>query len=125
MSTRRLGSAASLWPQAADSGPEPPKVPVPKLSAGTRRPEDPSCRYYMPRLIQLRFRCIDGKKGTGLLAGLNAKDFCIGRKDGRRGSCAVARDIRGGGGRGQLLRGGARARADAVRGQPGDRPDRG
>src|ERR1039457_4181475 len=45
MSTRRVASRASVLPQALKSSPAPPKVPVPKLSTGTFRPEPPSCLY--------------------------------------------------------------------------------
>src|ERR1051325_7645083 len=47
MSIRRLASFASLAPQALKNSLPPPKVPVPSVSAGTRNPELPSCRYSM------------------------------------------------------------------------------
>src|SRR5258706_3473935 len=45
MVTIRRASSTPLLPQAEKSGPLPPKVPVPKLSAGTLRPEPPRLRY--------------------------------------------------------------------------------
>ena len=45
MSTRREASATSLAPQALKNSPFPPKVPVPKVSAGTFNPEPPSFLY--------------------------------------------------------------------------------
>src|SRR4051794_28071414 len=47
MSTMRVASATSLLPQPAKNSPLPPKVPVPKLSAGTFKPEPPSDLYSM------------------------------------------------------------------------------
>ena len=41
MSTRRRASRASVVPQWLNSGPRPPNVPAPKLSAGTFSPEAP------------------------------------------------------------------------------------
>src|SRR3954471_21072371 len=45
MSTSRVASATSLAPQALKNSSPPPKVPVPRLSAGTLNPEPPSCLY--------------------------------------------------------------------------------
>ena len=45
MSTRRVASATSVLPQAPNSSPLPPKVPVPKLRTGTLKPELPRKRY--------------------------------------------------------------------------------
>src|SRR5882757_1089257 len=45
MSTSRRASTTSTWPHAPNSGPWPPKVPAPRLSAGTCRPDAPSLRY--------------------------------------------------------------------------------
>jgi predicted enzyme related to lactoylglutathione lyase len=44
MSIRRRASAASLVPPAPNSGPLPPKVPVPKEGTGVRNPDFPSSR---------------------------------------------------------------------------------
>src|SRR5438034_10968078 len=42
-STSRVASAKSLWPHALKNSLPPPKVPVPRLSTGTLKPEPPSC----------------------------------------------------------------------------------
>ena len=47
MSIRRRACATSVLPQALNSGPLPPKVPVPKLSTGTVMPDAPRRRYSM------------------------------------------------------------------------------
>src|SRR5450432_247678 len=60
MSTRRVASATSVVPQARKRSPLPPKVPVPKLSAGTFKPEPPSCLYSIGCLsVELLLRCGD------------------------------------------------------------------
>lgn len=46
-STSRVASATSVSPHASNSSVVPPKVPLPKLRAGTIRPERPSWRYSM------------------------------------------------------------------------------
>src|SRR4051794_7482399 len=50
-STRRVASATSLAPHALKNLVPPPKVPVPKLRAGTFSPEPPSCRYSIAALL--------------------------------------------------------------------------
>src|SRR6185437_389352 len=47
-STSRVASATLLAPHALKNSFPPPKVPVPRLSTGTLRPEPPSCLYSMP-----------------------------------------------------------------------------
>src|SRR5690606_13483083 len=47
MSSRRRASSAPVSPQAENSGPLPPKVPTPKPSADTLRPDAPRERYCM------------------------------------------------------------------------------
>src|SRR5260221_1081613 len=44
-STRRFASATSLAPQALKNALPPPNVPVPNVSAGTIKPDAPSCLY--------------------------------------------------------------------------------
>src|SRR3569623_3216002 len=51
MSTMRLAWATSVLPHLLKNSPLPPKVPVPKLSTGTLRPERPSCRYSIAVLL--------------------------------------------------------------------------
>src|SRR6478736_2419646 len=51
MSTRREASATSLAPHAPKNSPLPPKVPVPKVSAGTLKPEPPSFLYSMENIL--------------------------------------------------------------------------
>src|SRR5687767_5993727 len=58
MSTRREASATSLAPQAPKNSPFPPKVPVPKVSAGTLKPEPPSFRYSMGSVVMRGHRLI-------------------------------------------------------------------
>src|SRR5579862_1775171 len=48
MSTMRVAPAASVEPHPA-SPPLPPKVPVPKLNSGTKKPERPSWRCSMAK----------------------------------------------------------------------------
>src|SRR5271154_6028254 len=45
ISTSRVASATSLAPHALKNSLPPPKVPVPRLSTGTLKPEPPSCLY--------------------------------------------------------------------------------
>src|SRR5207248_6384804 len=45
ISTRRFASATSLEPHALKNSLPPPNVPVPNVSAGTIRPDAPSCLY--------------------------------------------------------------------------------
>src|ERR1700692_2479218 len=52
MSASRRASVASVLPHAARR-PTPPKVPVPKLSAGTVRPDNPKRRYSIYILLVL------------------------------------------------------------------------
>src|SRR6187549_3494772 len=56
MSTRRVASLTSLEPQALKNSLPPPKVPVPKVSAGTMKPEAPSLRYSMSVLLHESLR---------------------------------------------------------------------
>src|SRR5882672_3207070 len=49
MSTSRVASATSLAPQDLKNSLPPPKVPVPRLNAGTLNPEPPSCLYSIDR----------------------------------------------------------------------------
>src|SRR4051812_24529673 len=51
MSMRRLASFTSLAPQALKNSLPPPNVPVPRVSAGTLKPEWPSFLYSMPRIL--------------------------------------------------------------------------
>src|SRR5215470_7827145 len=51
-STRRVASATSLAPHALKNSLPPPKVPVPRLSTGTLKPDPPS-RLYSIRLLLL------------------------------------------------------------------------
>src|SRR5215468_2681644 len=53
MSTRRVASATPRPPQALKKALPPPKVPVPRLSAGTMKPEPPSNLYSMIRVLLL------------------------------------------------------------------------
>src|SRR5277367_2623626 len=45
MSMRLFASCNCVVPMALKKSPTPPKVAVPKLKTGTRRPEAPSCLY--------------------------------------------------------------------------------
>ena len=49
-STMRRAPAASVLPHAWKNSPRPPNVPVPKLSAGTLKPDAPNRLYSMPLL---------------------------------------------------------------------------
>src|ERR1039457_1656745 len=75
-STIFMASATSAAPQALkNSSSWPPKVPVPKQSSGTLKPERPSCRYS----IGLRCASIEGRfnRGRGFdgLVDLGLVDF--------------------------------------------------
>src|SRR5262245_59330384 len=50
-STSRVASATSLAPQALKNSLPPPKVPVPRLSTGTLKPEPSSCLYSIRSLL--------------------------------------------------------------------------
>src|SRR6185369_995537 len=56
MSTSRVASATSLEPQALKNSLPPPNVPVPRLRAGTMKPDAPSCRYSIVLLLGDRLR---------------------------------------------------------------------
>src|ERR1039458_991177 len=43
----RASAMSSVAPHASKNSSRPPKVPQPKQSSGTLRPERPSCRYSM------------------------------------------------------------------------------
>src|SRR5258705_13794254 len=49
ISTSRVASATSLAPHALKNSLPQPKVPVPRLNAGTLKPEPPSCLYSIDR----------------------------------------------------------------------------
>src|SRR5262245_14181921 len=68
MSMRRLASLTSLAPQALKNSLPPPKVPVPSVSAGTLKPELPSCLYSMAQILSgarqrlvVLFRSVDAR----------------------------------------------------------------
>src|SRR3990170_6735998 len=79
-SSRRRASAVSVAPQAANSLPLPPKVPVPKLNTGTLNPDAPRRRYSMALILcWLRLTTVDrgcasgpARRGGNLLASPNA-----------------------------------------------------
>ncbi len=58
ISTNRRASATSVVPHALKNSPLPPKVPVPKLSTGTVKPDAPKRRYSIANILS-----VDG--GTG------------------------------------------------------------
>src|SRR5581483_11054775 len=60
-STRRVASVTSVEPHALNTSPRPPNVPVPKQSAGTLKPDFPSCRNSMVHASSSRdrFRSVD------------------------------------------------------------------
>src|SRR3954471_23195791 len=64
-STSRFAPAASVSPHVLKNSVPPPKVPVPKLNAGTLSPERPSCRNSIvcPRHLQS-----DPERSPGLIA---------------------------------------------------------
>src|SRR5262245_47587395 len=67
MSTRRVASATSVEPQALKSGVVPPKVPVPRQSAGTLKPEPPSRRYSIGFVTLRVLDACPGKRGDEIL----------------------------------------------------------
>src|SRR6185369_10597303 len=61
MSTRRFASATSLAPQALKNSLPPPNVPVPNVSAGTIKPDAPSCLYSNRLLLVNGLCCADAR----------------------------------------------------------------
>src|SRR4051794_28741361 len=64
ISTSRVASVTSLAPQALNSSPRPPNVPVPRLSTGTLKPEPPRSRYsiiapFLPYGTRISFSTAD------------------------------------------------------------------
>src|SRR3954451_14839650 len=103
MSISRVASATSLLPQALNSSPWPPKVPVPKVRTGTLSPEPPSCRYsILVRAVDspkdLR-RELERTQARGVIVNLRGGDELIGSGLGNdRLQCSL--DGRGGADRG-------------------------
>src|SRR5437868_446627 len=67
ISTSRVASPAPAFPHDLKSSPVPPNVPVPRLSAGTLRPDPPSCLYSMEKSRKVKVaRTKLGREGTAI-----------------------------------------------------------
>src|SRR3954470_10196063 len=65
MSTRLRAPSASVEPQAAKKALPPPKVPVPRLRAGTMKPEAPSRRCSMGISLRVGSGAFFATRGAG------------------------------------------------------------